>query len=603
MTATLLISKKPASRPMRAAVVVLLVVWAAPFSMAQTPSDAFEITDPTGDVSVLVAERTGVQAGVADPADLVALRIREDDQTIHFEVQVVGLGTDVVGTTPDAARLDVRFRHGLMRYDIGTGIEMTGEPFAELRKAYPGQTEEYVDVLPFDADGAGLFTVHVERGLLADQNGTPPQPGRAFTDLRVDSHVHATGVFLVNPDGSLMQPIGIRDRLPDGDTTTYEIRLGGPETVGAMKLEVPVPFRASNGGEAALLYPFTVSNLDDTDRTFLVTVRGAPAGWTVEGPGSLTVAPGAARDAAVLVRTPFGHQHGGKDTVTFVVAREDGTAWARAEIGILYLDIPQPAGHHDSLWIQGTEGPGSSFAGPAGIQDGLAFMNADPEIADNATAVGGEAWNPLLDPFIRPDPLASTWKWAACLQPSLVLGLDFDLARTGTLNVIFSGARPGAAALTGQLVLVSDAELAGGCSVLDVMESEWTVLAELGATPAQETSGGAAYEATLTPLGAADYVPYAPGRNLVLVLSLEYDTPFVLGVGRPLMEPGGTLRLPLDEYFDEGPAGLIGGDGIPIVRPGSLGGDVAPPPAEEAGVLPLPMLLAGLAVAAVARRR
>lgn len=578
--------------------VVALIFATVPGNAQQEPGLLLE--DPAGDVVYLLAEETELGGGTHGPADLTLFRLKESEDTFHFTIQVADLGETLPGTTADAARLDVRFRHGDIRYDVGTGIYQDGRPFAEVRRAMPGGIEQPFADVEFDFEPAGVFTVHVPRELLTDEAGTPPQPGQAFEDLHVDSHVHATGIFFFDAEGNRIQPLGIRDRLPDSGEVAYDVLLGGPDIDGPMDLRIPEPYRASNGGEAALFYPFTVTNLDDTEATFVVAIRGAPSDWTIEAPQLLIVGAGASRDAGLLVRTPFGHQHGGQQSVDFVVARDDGAAMARAEIGILYLEVPQPAGHHDTLWLHpyGTqEAPVGTILDAYGFGNGRLSMNADPEAESQDMPVTGFAAREL-EGIVAP----TKWHWAVCLQPELRLGLDFDLGRTGTFTARFSGERLGDAVLSGELRLLEPGPPLAGCSVAETSGRAGETLANVQATAPQATQGGATFEATVDPTAAGDYVPYAPGSQLVLQLQLEYSIPFPTAAPSPAIEPGAVLQLPLDEFYDEGPAGLVGGDGSAREHLGSL---VEPDTTDEVEDAPMPAMavLVALAAIAVMRRR
>lgn len=578
-----------------------LALMLVPLVTAQEPAPDAVVTDPESDVAYLVAEGQAVPATPAEShgrADLLDLTISETVDALTFHVTVASMDEWPAGSGRwlDAASLDVRFWVGDLFYNVRTGSYDDGVPFGELRGGTPDYSEPIIET-NMDATLEGTtFSIAIDRGLLRDHNGAPVQTGMQLTQLWVDSHVHATGLFLQNPDGSLFQPLGIRDRMPDTGSVSFDVLQGGPEVAGAMLMQTPTPFRSSNGGEATIAYTYIVHNLDDSDAAFNARIDGTPAGWDLDFLPRFVVPGGETVQASIVVHTPFGHQHGGTEEFQLRVERADeaGT-WAEATMGILYLATPQPAGHHDTVYFH-SHAPQSYPAADMLVQTlGAAFpqpwmdtLQENPE--DEGAAILGLTHN-----NIGPTP---GYSWWVCLQPHLQLGLDVNLTQVGSIDVPLSAPRPMSGAVSVELF-----HLASGSDRLDsCLPSEWsgrnaTTVAAGASAGSADINGGHTFTMDLQPDADADFISYAPGTDLVFRIDFLLDAaePTVAG---PSLEPGGSARLPLDEYFDEHPAGIVheGDDDGHQQAEEDHGHD------EEKDT-PLPLLLPLAAVFWAARRR
>lgn len=537
----------------------LLVLLLASASIAA----GYVMEDPHGDVAILVAEQQSIPDIPSEPADLWSLAINETPDDIIFEVQSAGRGTATGGQTWDAARLDVRFRHGDNWYDVGTGIEISGQELAELRMREGNSAERIVGALDLETDGAGLFKVIVPRDWLRDHNGAPPQEGSLFEEMHMDAHAHSTGLFLVNPDGTLFQPVGIRDRMPDTGSATYEVQTGGPTTTGALTAEIPLPYRASNGGAALIAYEAFLSH--DGGATYNVELVAANPDYTILYPKTLDVDSNTSFQA--FVETPDKHSHGGDELISFLLTdAADSANTGVITFGIHYLTIPQPAGHHSEIYFHSRSTPQPLLGQFGGSSNGIVSFNTleNDEADENIGITAG-----------GPGSVAGAWN--ICLDPELRLGLQANASKTGSVTVSFEGGGAGTATLEWFTATSEDCPNGQNRDALATSSVTGT------------------FDTTHTfELPATEFrLPYDQGRTMGLRIDIIYDQPQTAYT--TLVDGEGVL--PLDEYYDERPAGLTG-DAVVEASP-----TVEEPEEVEETPAAFGLLLAGLLGVAASRRR
>ncbi len=514
--------------------------------------------------------------------DLVKLTINEDPEAFYWTLQVAGYD-DAPGAELRNGDTRTIFQLGEKRYAIQMGRDLSGHFYGWLAEVGANDFElTRLAILNVEGDPeAGQIHVAIPRGLLRDEAGAPPAGGRSITELYTVAYSQFSlgGPDPEDPFNCCADAFVTTDRMPDAGTWTAPIRLGGTDARGGLSLQSDAPYRATNGGQTFL--KFEVEATSDAPRNATVALRGVPDAWSVTTPDSVTLPAGEAVKVPVLVTTPARHQHGG--TQNFTLAIESDDAWATIDLGIHYLEVPQPAGHHDTLYFHVRHTPSGleALLDPLGYSGGQAHMVGVPD----------------TDPEARPvDSTVSEFgghasQWHICLSPSLLLGLDFDLNGTGRLQASFEAQRPyGVANVTGQLLHFSGGEVLP-CDARKYRADNRTetLLAEMAAPP--QELGRIDIDAPVTPL--VDRVPYQKGAALMLVLRLDYANPDSQGPGPAHLLPGGSLKLPLFEYSDA-PAMVLT---PPEPQPAAS----APAPQEDeqapaTGMLVL-MVLAGVALA------
>lgn len=520
------------------------------------------LEDARSDAAFLIAEQQSIPGAPSEPVDLWSLEIFESVDSIFFAVESAGRGTATAGQTWDAARLDVRFRNGEIWYDVGTGIEISGVEFSELRAREGNGGERVVGTPNLESDGAGMFTVEVPRDWLRDHNGAPPQKGTIFEELHMDAHAHSTGVFLTDQDGNLFQPIGIRDRMPDAGNVDYVVQTGGPSTTGLLQAEIPLPYRASNGGTALIAYEALLSHAGGA--TYEVELVNGNAEYTISYPETIFVEQNSSFQ--IFLETPDRHNHGGNEEITFKLTDlADSENSGLVTFGIHYLTIPQPAGHHSNIYFHSRAAPQpllGSFGGTSGIVsfNTMEMDDLDENIAVSAGGLGSVA------AF-----------WDICLDPELRLGLQANRTKEGQVDISFSGGGAGTGTLTWFLAPALDCAGNSGAETL-----------------AQSVVSGTFDGSFSFPIPPMDVrKPYEKGMNMGFRMEIIFDQPST----GPVNLVGGSGILPLDEYYDERPAGLTG-DAIVQAAPEP---EAATEETEETPANSLLLLMLGLAF--VARRR
>ncbi len=495
------------------------------------------LTDEAGDAVARTPDGTAPPSGTYDPsgADLLGLTLDETAGALTFSLAVADVAPSAEGS--GTARFVIGFFHADQSYQVVVYRfgSFDGAWFYDAEvEAYDAGRERHVPVYGVSVDvdeAANTYHVAVPRDVLVDGNGTAPTAGRELRLLRVTSQEASDGAAFS------LGTITVADAMPDSGVSDvpYAVQRGLLQS-GQARLHSDDPVRASNGEEATFVYYVQGVNLHEEDDRFDLEAMGVPGGWGVTLPAATLRIPG--NDTVtfpLLVSIPFSHQHGAFETFQLELrSQRDDRSVGRLELGVRFLETPQPAGHHDTVWIHTRQVPASNLC--FGCGDGsIAFMNAveDHALDEDIPARGEDS------SFIG----TGVWNWDVFLEPGLRLGLDFDVNETGSLDVELDA--PNA---------VSDASLGGRlvhyARVGDGVER--TLLADLVPTTPGTLNGPTTLSTLLVPTPDADLVPYNPHAALVLELELEGDAVTAEGA-EEYLEPaltGGRMTLPLFEYRD-----------------------------------------------------
>ncbi len=521
-------------------VALLIVLLLVPAGLAQTQV----LEDNTGDATASIA---GNSAPGVDPAsfDLVGLWVHEETDAFRFVLQVSDI--DPPNPVPtDTGLVDIDFNHADQAYrlrllrDTTTGANAFGGQFL----AYEAGRGDYVyhDRLVPTIDGSQeTATFTVPRTWLLDGNGTAPTIGRDFDYFR--AFARNTNVF-----NSQFAPnaVQVRDAMPDSGygAITYPIQLGLQQT-GHAFLESSTPVRASNGEKGTFVYYVRASNLDPAEDKFTLSVRDVPKDWEVTLPGgSIRLAGNETRAFPVLLSVPFAHQHGVfENFILEMKSQSRSSSVGRLELGIRYLEVPQPAGHHDRVHIHtiSEAAPSGSLAAFAGDTQKRAYFNTlEDDENDDDTAVppfGGQL-----------SAGRQQFTWQLYLEPGLEMGLDFDLNRTGAITAQFrSEVSIYTATFSGYLMHVQGETVNG-----QFREAKKTVVATIPPSSPQSVGQGTSFESLIRATKASDLIPFNKNAALMLVLNMTVQDGQQLLGGQttdPLLT-GGQFTLPLNEYRD-----------------------------------------------------
>ncbi len=493
-------------------------------------------TDPVGDVELRVAETQSLADGTGHFAhvDLVALDLDEGPLDITFHLSLADLEREGAAFIDDS-RLWIVFQHGadygvqIVRSIDGAGPATYGATLHTLRDGVPGHPTRLHPMVVDDT-----VSVTVPKQAIPDRS-TPPRPGSALEDIRVLSFGFST-MYVANGDDVHGDDdvAGFRsmDAMPEGEGASYAFQIG-PMQEGALMLRSSDPVRVSNGGAGVYIFEVHAENRAETHAANLRAVD-VPEGWDVRLPfDSVVLEEGASRAFPVMVTVPSGHQHGGLEQFDVVLESSHGVG--RERLGLQYTTIPQPAGHHDVVHLHTFERPPFAFSPAFQVVNGRdvrlsLYMNTLAEDGiDAGKAVGGEG---VMLPG-RP----SSVEWTVPLSPELAMGLHLDGSGEFEIPLEYD--------YVGQ-----DITVRGELRVLGA--NERTVATLLGSAP-DVTRGTTTLGGTIDTVGDNQRVPYRPGQQLVLHLTVEGE--FIGGSTFtpepvPRIAPGGWLRLPLLEYQD-----------------------------------------------------
>lgn len=578
---------------MRSILPLLLALLMAPVTFAQAPL----LEDPAGDVGILVANTAPLpQAGTWTAVDVRALNLTEDPAGFTFEVQLEDLGED--GPRSDYGNTQVRLTFHDCEFYVNQYRSSDNAAYFGNLYRVQGEQSWLVRGLRADRDLAtDRIWVTVDRFDLAC-DGRVPGRGDVFDAIRVVTYANLAGAL-----GSGVLRVG--DTVPDsGDGATYTVLFGGGAAQGA-RLETTTPFRSSNGEAATYQFDLSASHDGDAPALFRVFVENLPGGWNVTLPGEVVELPaGRPVTFPLFVTTVFRHQHGSAEAFQVHLHELDGERFATLDVGVHFLAVPQPAGHHPRLYLHSNDWSGTAgiVNAPLGGSGGYVTMNTvDEDPSDTRKPAIGRSEVIGVNGGINPNSVGvSRFWWSACLDPGLRLGLDFDLSRQGTIEVPLSTTRPlPAATLTGRLLHLGPGEVPQYCSPFEYQDRVQTVLAELDfGSQDLDPNGRATYSTTIQALPEADYIPAEEGALMVLELTLTAVGMPVGGSGGANLEPGAWMELPLNEYHEAVTIVLPTSDAAPV--PGFLPQQA---PGKDAPAPALPVVLVALFAIGVLRRR
>lgn len=516
----------------------LLAVGLAP-PAAHAGGDKAFLTDATGDTQATLFGAGDGPAAIPNPlgpdsasADLTSLQVEETDTSFLFGLSVAGV-TDPLAFEWYQVHFDwrnVSYDAQIQWQNLATGTSLDGWLTAvanddkdgeEYYQSYGGGS--YVAALPVKLDASkATFSFEIPKAYILDGLKRMPNKGDNLTNVHVDSMDSIT----------LIGGAQIVDRMPDADGVKLPVTIGD-EQKGHLALSSPDRVRVSNGGASTFVYSVTLTNTGDAEDNVDLAMTDLPPGWngTVQTPVKL---PGhAVKTLTVLASVPFGHVHGGFSAFNLTAtSQDDPGSMAKLRLGILHTPIPQPAGHHNELYLHPVTQSSSLFEKVAPYT--TAVMNTEASKGDEAT---------------REISLGGTNDgngWWIPLNPGLAMGLDFDLAKTGTVvGNIAAHDTAGSATLSAKLYLAPTGNAGNNAKMLLLATSKPQ---DLAFSP----NGAAPFSLQLTPTEASDYIPYAQHQNLVLALTLDRELNFnIISSASPALQVSGfKMTLPLNEYAD-----------------------------------------------------
>lgn len=562
-----------------------LLVLPAPVLGQTSEAGVPVLDDGTGDPQVRAGDTgLGSTAGRFAAADLKSLLAAESANDFTFTLGVASLATGNEIPGLESSSYQIYFAYGSIQYRLVI-YRMTfqeAEYWGSLQIADEGRGgfQNVVELPVLVDEGAATMTVAVPRSFLLDIYGGNPQPGQSLQGFRVvATSLRTGGGGQIGggpvPPQRLPMP-SVEDRMPDQGNGTLDVLVTlGIQQTGHARLLSDVPVRASNGEATTFVFQVKGLNLGETKDRFQVTATGVPGTWQVRIPTDVVeIDAGGELLFPVLVTMPFAHAHATLQTfLVEMTSLSDPSAVGRVKVGVRFNAVPQPAGHHETLYLH-TNLPEDdpTFSNAFGTALGedfnsLYFNTVDPadDANDAKTPVGGSICDSgLFAAFDGGTPAASmTYCWITYLAPTLQMGLDFDLTRTGDITVPVSTVLPmPGATLSGFFVYIPPKEERDGRFLSG---DDWnreraefynnTVIARI--VPGAPVDVGANTPETLLTgtveaMPGGDYIPFQPGASMGLMLNVSFTRadPFIGPKDFPKINPGTSMRMPLLEYHD-----------------------------------------------------
>lgn len=476
------------------------------------------LEDPAGDVAAGSYSNPAASAAANYPtADLLSLSISETPSAVLL---YVGLSAVPDESSPTDSQVRASYSLAFRYAEQDFVAYISGSPpGGATEEAYRGTfckgTWAAQEVCMEDMHLAALpsiksFGIQIPKAILDDLSGTPPTTGQTLGSWRAQAQ-------LARPVG---QDLWIGDHLNDPiiDDVAFTLQFGFPQT-GPLVMSGEDLYIVSNG--LATSYPFTINlaNALNQAQTVRLAAHEVPNGWQVTLPDAgIHVAPASTQTVVIVLTVPFRHAHGSIERFIVEAQDDNGHPLANLDMGLIYTETPQPTGHHNVLAVH-------SFAG--GKDGFLSTLQTD----------SGDSGEPIQGAMAPSATTLFDVAWELELQPGLAVGLDFDLLRTGTIEIpVFNSVDTPGMHLTGTLDLSS----AAGTTTLATIVPAAAIDGR-----AQQTT---TLQGTLEINPAADLTAYAEGSNMVLRLVLASN----LGAWTPNdIMPGGTLTLPLFDYHDD----------------------------------------------------
>lgn len=583
-------------RTLLATFLLLTTALAFPLGAAQDVDPPLA-EDPKGDVTFTPIGLPTQPVSGADDVDLTGLWLTEDPDAFHLRLRLAHMDGQ---PGPDQPATYTYLSFDGTDFRVYQGRSQDNEAWFSSLSSRTGSGDfRYLAPLRsyFDT-AAGLVWTDLPRDLLAGSSGALPGRGDQVTGVWATAfatHGHDTQFHQEPlPAGPLFH---LGDRIPDTDALGIEVQFGGARSAGGVHLATPTPYRASNGGDSVFVYDLEASNDGDQARELQLTALHVPDGWNLTLPGDrVQLDAGSTVAFQAVLRTSFMHQHGTSKAFHLRLADPDDVgAWAELELGVHYLKVPQPAGHHDTLflhthpWAQTARLVNAPLGGTDGV---LTFNTLDEDPEDSGQPLLAYATSPYYG------NVDDYYGWAGCLDPALALGLQFDLARTGTISVPVTSGKPlPAARMQGRILYVPPSDMTY-CFPSEYYDLDVVELATIESTDAATLDPNVrhVFEAIIAPKVARQ--AYEPGGHLVLELFVQGGSVATGGVGGLELVPGGYMTLPLQEYND-----TVAMASVAHSADEGAVFSAQPTGAKDAPSAPMALVLVALAALALARRR
>lgn len=507
-----------------------------PGASAQAPG-AHLLSDDRGDAQLVTGAGPTIplsSSSAWDAADLLWLDVVEDDDAFVFTLAVASM------TGQSGGEYEITWSWRDVNYLLSAqrGNPTFGGGFqSAMLFADDGGGWQRIAPIPMTSDATkGTMTMPVQKVFVLDGSKHAPNRGDAIMNVQVMS-IESDMRFSVQGEAP---PGAIIDHMPNTGEGAKFTSVLGDIAQGHLAMRTTDRVRVSNGGATTFIFQATIhSNASYADDVKL-TIGELPEQWNATVQSPVRVPANGEKPVTVLVSVPFGHNHGGFSSFNLTsTSGRDSNSLASIRFGVLHTPIPQPAGHHSEIYLHGTNRNGGALGST--FSSAVGFMNTEAK-HDNDVDVQPNGFGN--------DDLRT---WTIPLNPGLKMGLDFDLERTGTLEGAIGGKAQGTGNVSAKLYLVR--EKTQNDQTQRAGNGQGILLADAkGVRVTLDPQKPAPFKMTLTPTPESDYIAYAKGQNMVLVIRLNEDAANVCcfaGFGETLVTKDFKMVLPLNEYNDQ----------------------------------------------------
>lgn len=411
------------------------------------------VDDPEGDVRLSMPDgRFRLPSGDQFRyVDLVEAGIwSEGQEEITFYVRPADISEDSEHPVPYGDPIyEIRFRHGLQGYRVliqlflenaGTAAASGGaspQTFAQLQEEV--ETEVYEPLADAVAEvdiGAGVVRAIVPRAPILDHNQAPLSIDAKLTGFSATARSmgwFGVPLFTGTTAALVLGPPMAYDRAPDSyfDDTEYTTTAGPLLHKGNLVAGSSDPVRWTNGEATTFVYRIRLTNLQAGDLGVTMSYAGTQPNWQVAFSDRFIVPGDSAINVTFHVAIPFNHQHNALHPFEVHFTTPDNAHTATARLGVFWPPIPQPAGHHNELWFHSQQRPTTNPFDPQNeVHAWVSAANAQADVRDEML--------PVPPDVVRPPDQAGRMEaaWRMLLEPSLRMGLDFDLTKTGQGTIL-----------------------------------------------------------------------------------------------------------------------------------------------------------------------
>ena len=513
-----------------------------------------QLTDVSGDATVKGAPVPGL--------DILDATVTIDGTNLTF-----ALHTDDVDTVqrvklaaPLAAWefwLEARYRGDTFHFVIDTALGAFPDPEA------PGTYADTTTAALYRLDDGAWVKLHQGFGqadptndiwsatyplaTMAAKDGFVPGPGEPIEFLEVVAYFdEGAGSSHEYPREGANIP---QQNLAGGDQATFPVNsvlaLAGASS-SALTLATPMPVRFSNGEATTYHWPVSVTNTR-TGAMDVVLEATAPPEVELRLPEVVHLDAGQARIVDVYATVPFSHQHGGQRIIEVIATT--GPDQATIPLTVQYLEVPQPAGHHPTLFLHADNAGGgdSGMTWLDTLEEPVRYFDAQMNLGPQICKDGDTGQNTVG--FYMP------------LDPALLIGIDGRLGEAAKFTGTFDFPAP-----------VRGGFLAAHLKVYDTLHpDEWLNIDDATARHplTMGASGSIDVELDLALPPELDLLAPGAGKNFALHFALCGDgTADLAAVPNkdliPKLAHGARIEMPLDEYHDVLPLAVGNGPTLSV---------------------------------------